>query len=163
MLRKAAMASLKKPKENESLSQEQMITEQIPYSSAIDHHYNSQPETSSLNFNNGMQLPYQTLSFPPARPLRMPFVHHHHHRMHRPPMNLNHFPPRHALRPNFNAFPPQQPAFPMMTNDFVPMQIQPHLNPTFIASQPTPVPAYVDFNMDYTPTPAVRLSPRSAE
>jgi hypothetical protein len=54
-------------------------------------------------------------------------------------------------------------------NSFTPMP-QPileapqlHLNPQFIGHPPQPIFQNNDFAMDYVPTPAVRLSPRSAE
>jgi hypothetical protein len=85
----------------------------------------------------------------------------------------------HFMRPRFNNFVPRHPVRPFMARglshqflpqpvipDFVPI---PHLNPQFLAQQPPiqqqiyPQPVNEFPINEYVPTPAVRLSPRSAE
>lgn len=91
----------------------------------------------------------------------------HHPPRYGPPPQINNYP-RHALRHNnFNHHQLHRhihPAAvqPLLAPDFSPI---PHVNPQFMMQQVVPPPIIVntDFQMDYVPTPAVRLSPRSAE
>ncbi|KAL7027782.1 hypothetical protein ACKWTF_005579 [Chironomus riparius] len=148
MLRKIAMESLKRGRENEFPQEHQFQNVQpvfpnqqdiIPY------------ENNEVPFQNG---PFPTLT----RPHRMPGNPH----FMRP--RFNNFGPRHPIRPFMqrgmpHRFPPQ-PIIP----DFVPI---PHVNPQFLNQQPPQPqifpPVINEFPLDYVPTPVVRLSPRSAE
>ncbi|XP_070493010.1 serine/arginine-rich splicing factor 4-like isoform X2 [Chironomus tepperi] len=147
MLRKIAMESLKRGRENEFPQDHQFQNVQPIFP-------NNQPEIIPYENN---EIPFQSGPFPPhPRPHRMPGNPHYM----RP--RFNNFGPRHTVRPFIprgmpHQFPPQ-PIIP----EFVPM---PHVNPQFLSQPPQPqiFPPVNEFPLEYVPTPAVRLSPRSAE
>lgn len=149
-LRKIAMESLKKSRDNE-LSQEQQHFQSM---NAVTH-YSQPPESSSYD----LEVLSYNHSFPgTARPPRMGGFHM--QPRYRHPQHMNNFQPRHHMR----AFAPHhhRPIIPPpIQQDFVP---HPHVNPQFIAHQPPAMFVNNDFPpIEYVPTPAVRLSPRSAE
>lgn len=150
MLRKIAMESLKRGRENE-FSQDQFQNVQPVFP--------NQPELITYENN---EVPFQQNGpFPGlSRPQHRMTGNHHYMRP-----RFNNFGPRHIARPFMQRgmhphFPPQ-PVIP----DFVPI---PHVNPQFLTQhqviQPQIFPPPVnEFPLDYVPTPAIRLSPRSAE
>lgn len=142
-LRRIAMESIncKKAKDEQQQQQQQQLHMQPAYQSQpIDNAYVHHPVAQ---FN----------SFPPAYQPRM----------------TNYMAPRYIPAQNsMNFGPPYVPPFhprsiqPSIHQDFNPI---PHVNPQFMAQQPMPLypNEYPPPIMDYVPTPAIRLSPRSLE
>lgn len=112
--------------------------------------FHSQPATAEMKFQPSQA--FSSHSFPSARPPRM---HYARPRFGGPPQNLMNYPAAH----NVPFHPRTQP---IIHQDFAPL---PHVNPQFMA-QPQIFPPndyQPTIGMDYIPTPAVRLSPRSLE
>lgn len=155
LLRKIAMESLKKGRENDYGAQENKQPQPFPVM------HQMYPEQNEFR-NNG--------PFAPIRHQRMPGMPNYM----RPQRFMNNFPPRHAVRPFIPgpaAFPVVVPQPPMPIIHDYPVVVPPipHVNPQFLAQQqpPPPQPMFQPINdfppTDYVPTPTVRLSPRSAE
>jgi hypothetical protein len=107
--------------------------------------FHSQP-TTETSFQPTSQA-FASHSFPSARPPRMHY--NARPRFGGPPQNLMNFPHNVPFHPR-----------PIIHQEFAPL---PHVNPQFMA-QPQMFPnEYPPMGMDYIPTPAVRLSPRSLE
>lgn len=140
-LRRIAMDSINNKKSKEEMQQIQLRSS-----------FQSQPSSDSIY---GIAYQNTTPSFPPVQHPRMP--------------HNNYMAPRYMSQQNLMSYqqfaPPYHPRAnqPLMHQDFsTPM---PHLNPQFMPQPPQLFPNDYQpaVNMDYVPTAAIRLSPRSLE
>lgn len=139
-LRRIAMESINKKAKEEQHNQMQNNFEM----------FQSQPTESA--FLPSLPPVFASHSYPSARMPRMqPNYNARPHFVGGPPHNMMNFP----VAPLASQFHPGQPLHP----EFAPI---PHVNPQFMA-QPQIFPSNYAPPMDYLPTPAARLSPRSLE